>query len=196
MIKVGITGGIGSGKTTVCKIFELLGVPVYYSDEWAKRMLDDESVVKNIVNYFGDSVLTADKIDRKKLASLVFNNSEKLTYLNSIIHPAVKNHFEDWYKKQNTTYILKEAAILFESEAYKQVDKAITVSAPELIRVKRVVKRDLSLEADVLARIKNQLTDEERIKRSDFVIINDDANLVIPQVLAIHDKIMGEIINQ
>ncbi|MCC6837542.1 MAG: dephospho-CoA kinase, partial [Bacteroidia bacterium] len=124
MIKVGITGGIGSGKTTVCKLFELLGVPVYYSDTEAKKLLDEDEVVKQqIVDLFGHDVIDeSGKVDRKKMAVLVFNNKERLEQLNSIVHPAVAQHFEAWCKKQTNVFILKEAAILFESSAHKQVD--------------------------------------------------------------------------
>src|SRR4051812_35425522 len=132
MLKVGITGGIGSGKSTVCKVFELLGIPVYYSDLEARRIIDeDQTVYQLVVRAFGTAVLNdTGKIDRKKLGSVVFNDPEKLKKLNEIVHPAVARHFELWIKKAgNVPYVLKEAAILFESNAYKQVDKIITVVA-------------------------------------------------------------------
>jgi len=192
MIKVGITGGIGSGKTTVCKVFELLGVPVYYADIEAKQILDSNlEVKKNIINTFGNSVLNdEDKIDKKKLASLVFNNKENLEKLNSIVHPAVREHFENWLQQHSTQkYILKEAAILFESGSYKLVDKVIVVVAPLELKISRTIQRDKVTKAEVELRISNQLNDDEKIKRSQFVIHNDEQQLLIPQILNIHDQI-------
>jgi dephospho-CoA kinase len=192
MIKVGITGGIGSGKTTVCKVFELLGVPVYYADIEAKQILDSNlEVKKNIINTFGNSVLNdEEKIDKKKLASLVFNNKENLEKLNSIVHPAVREHFENWLQQHSTQkYILKEAAILFESGSYKLVDKVIAVVAPLELKISRTMQRDKVTQAEVELRISNQLNDDEKIKRSQFVIYNDEQQLLIPQILNIHDQI-------
>lgn len=192
MIKIGITGGIGSGKTTVCKVFELLGVPVYYADIEAKQILNSNlEVKKNIITTFGNSVLNdEDKIDKKKLASLVFNNKENLEKLNSIVHPAVREHFENWIQQHSTQkYILKEAAILFESGSYKLVDKIITVVAPLELKISRTIQRDKVTQAEVELRISNQLNDDEKIKRSQFVIHNDEQQLLIPQILKIHDQI-------
>ncbi|MES2285213.1 MAG: dephospho-CoA kinase [Bacteroidota bacterium] len=192
MIKIGITGGIGSGKTTVCKVFELLGVPVYYADIEAKQILDSNLEVRsNILNTFGNSVLNnEEKIDKKKLASLVFNNKENLEKLNSIVHPAVREHFENWLQQHSTQkYILKEAAILFESGSYKLVDKVIAVVAPLELKISRTMQRDKVTQAEVELRISNQLNDEEKIKRSQFVIHNDEQQLLIPQILNIHDQI-------
>jgi dephospho-CoA kinase len=192
MRKIGITGGIGSGKSTVCKIFELLGIPVYYADDVAKNILDTNfDVSKSVKGIFGAEIFNSDgKADRKKLASIVFNNKEKLAALNHIIHPAVAKDFEEWSKIHNKhPYILKEAAILFESGAYKNVDSVITVTAPVDLRIKRVQDRDKVSREEILNRISKQLTDDDKIKRSDFVIINDEEHLVIPQVLEIHKKL-------
>lgn len=193
MLKIGITGGIGSGKTTACKVFQLLGVPVYYADEEAKKLLDENpEVKKSIVETFGNEV-TDDKgrIDRKKLAALVFNNKEHLEKLNNIVHPAVAKHFEDWLKNNHTAkYILKEAAILFESGAYKITDKVITVVAPLELKIVRAMQRDNTDRLTIEQRIKNQLGDEEKIKRSQFIIQNDELQLLIPQVIAIHQQLM------
>lgn len=193
MIKVGITGGIGSGKTTVCKVFELLDVPVYYADIEAKQILDSNlEVKKNIINTFGNSILNdEEKIDKKKLASLVFNNKENLEKLNFIVHPAVREHFENWLQQHSTQkYILKEAAILFESGSYKLVDKVIAVVAPLELKISRTMQRDKVTKAEVELRISNQLNDDEKIKRSQFVIHNDEQQLLIPQILSIHDQII------
>jgi len=194
MLKLGITGGIGSGKTTVCKLFELLGIPVYYSDEESKKLLAENGAVKEqVVALFGNSILDEEKnIDRKKLASLVFNNKEQLEKLNAILHPAVGIHFEQWLKKQNAPYILKEAAILFESGANKQVDKVITVVAPLDLKIQRTMKRDGATKEAILSRMQLQLNDEEKVKRSDFVIQNDEQNLLIPQVLDVHKALINK----
>ena len=194
MIKVGITGGIGSGKTTVCKIFELLDVPVYYADDEAKKILDSNEEIKlQISNTFGSEIINAEgKIDKKKLASFVFNDKEKLEKLNSIIHPAVREHFENWAKQHSSQkYTLKEAAILFESGANKLVDKVITVTAPLELRINRAMKRDRITREQVEQRISKQISDEEKLKRSQFVIHNDENQLLIPQILNIHHQLLN-----
>ncbi len=193
MLKVGITGGIGSGKTTVCKVFQLLGIPVYYADEEAKRLLEiNDDVKTSIVKTFGNEVIdNKGLIDRKKLASLVFNNKENLEKLNNIVHPAVANHFENWLKEnQSSKYILKEAAILFESNAYKMVDKVITVIAPLELKIHRAMLRDKTDRTTIEQRIKNQISDEEKIKKSQFVIKNDELQLLIPQIIDIHQQLI------
>ena len=194
MLKLGITGGIGSGKTTVCRLFELFGIPVYYADEESKKLLDEDKEVKNkVVSFFGNSILNdAGLIDRKKLAGIVFNNKEQLEKLNSILHPAVGFHFENWLKKQNSPYILKEAAILFESGAFKQVDKVLTIVAPLELKIKRTMKRDGVSKEEVETRIQLQMSDEEKIKRSDFVITNNEQELLIPQVLELHQQLVNK----
>ncbi|MGZ4057241.1 MAG: dephospho-CoA kinase [Bacteroidia bacterium] len=194
MIKLGITGGIGSGKSTVCKVFELLGVPVYYADDEGKKLLDVTEVKEKILKIFGNAVLSENKmIDRKKLSELVFNDKEKLEKLNSIIHPAVGIHFEEWLKEQKEcTYIVKEAAILFESGAYKQVDDVITVTAPQELKIKRAMNRSGITREEVLERINNQMDDEEKIRRSKYKIVNDEEHLIIPQILSIHRSLTSE----
>ncbi len=193
MIKVGITGGIGSGKTIICKVFELLDAPVYYSDEEAKNLLTDPAVYQLIVNTFGNVILNeSGSIDRKKMAGIVFNDKEKLTKLNNIIHPAVAKHFEQWVKKHSASpYILKEAAILFESGANKQVDQVITVTAPSEIKIARVMQRDNISREQVEERIKHQMSDEEKIKLSQYLIVNDEKEMLIPQVLEIHQLLIN-----
>ncbi len=193
MKKVGITGGIGSGKSTVCSVFELLGVPVYYADDAGKQLLDEDKVKAQVVQLFGNSILSGNLIDRKILAELVFNNKEKLAQLNAVIHPAVGADFEGWLKKQEgCAYIIKEAAILFESGAYKQVEDVITVAAPAELKIKRAVQRTGITAEQVQERMNNQLSDEEKIKRSRFVIINDEEQLIIPQILKIHAELLSE----
>jgi dephospho-CoA kinase len=193
MLKIGITGGIGSGKTTVCRVFELLGVPVYYADTEAKKILDsDKQVHIAIINEFGEEVLDKEKnIDRKKLSSIVFNNKEKLEKLNAIVHPAVAMHFEDWLAQHTShKYILKEAAILFESGAYKLMDQVIAVVAPLEFKINRAIQRDNISAEQVEQRINNQLSDEEIIKRSQFIIHNDEQQLLIPQIISVHQQLL------
>jgi dephospho-CoA kinase len=193
MIKVGVTGGIGSGKSTVCKVFELLGVPVYYADAESQILLQtNQEIQLAIIKLFGNDILSLEGvIDRKKIADVVFNDSQKLKNLNAIMHPAVFNHFENWVKKQVSPYVIKEAAILFESGADKQLNKIITVTCPMNIRIDRVVKRDRITYQSVEQRILNQWSDEEKIKHSQFVINNDEHNLIIPQILSINHQLLN-----
>jgi dephospho-CoA kinase len=192
MFKVGITGGIGVGKTTVCKVFELLGVPIYYSDDAAKIVLETQDVKTKIVEAFGSDVLASDgALDKKKLAAIVFNDKTKLAILNSIVHPAVETHFKQWMSSHtNAPYIIKEAAILFESGASLAMNKIITVTAPLELKIQRAMMRDKSSREQIEERIKNQLSDDEKINRSDFVIYNDNQQLVIPQVINTHEAIL------
>ena len=191
MLKIGITGGIGSGKTTVSKVFQALGIPVFYSDAEAIKILQSVPVRKKIKKTFGKEVFDkSEMVDRKLLAKEVFGDTTKLKKLNAIIHPAVAKAFEAWVKKNKTApYILKEAAILFESGAHKQVDKVITVTAPLLLRIERVMKREGFTKYQVKERVKQQWSDKEKIKRSDFVIVNDEKKMIIPQVLEIHKNL-------
>ncbi|MBS1534838.1 MAG: dephospho-CoA kinase [Bacteroidetes bacterium] len=170
---IGLTGGIGSGKTTVAKQFIEAGIPVYIADEEAKKLLHQPEIISQIETNFGDSVLEDNQISRAKLAQVVFNNPEKLALLNSIIHPAVKKHFQQWLNEhQAFPYVVREAAILFESGTYHDCDLIISVIAPIEERISRVIQRDQVDRAAVLARINNQWTDEQRIAKSDFVIEN------------------------
>ncbi len=191
MIKVGITGGIGSGKTTVCNIFKTLHVPIYNADTEARQLTDNHpEIVKRVRELFGADIYKDGLLDRKKVASFVFRNKDLLQQLNAIIHPIVAAHFNTWLSKQkDCTYIIKEAAILFESGGNKQLDKVITVTAPQHIRIKRVMLRDKLSEEEVLNRIKNQMPQEEKVKRSDYIIQCNDIDLVIPQVIKLHEEL-------
>lgn len=191
MIQVGITGGIGSGKTTVCKIFESLGVPIFYADAEAKKLLTNQDLKHDIVKAFGQEVLTRNEIDRKKLAQIVFNDENALKILNSLIHPKVGLAYEEWVKEQKHPFVLKEAAILFESGSHKNLDKVIYVSAPESLRIERVCLRDGVTEEQVKIRINNQWAEEKKLELSQFVIVNDDKTLVIPQVLKLYKEFMS-----
>jgi len=191
MIKIGITGGIGSGKSTVCKVFKVLDVPVFEADLVARQLMNSDAKVRiQLIELFGSSVYLPDQtVDRKFLSEIVFNNPTFLANLNSIVHPAVLNAFEDWCENQQSPYILHEAAILFESGFYKLMDKIIVVATNEQERIQRVMKRDKTSEELVRQRIRNQWTDEQRIKLADFVINNNDNELIIPQILNIDKKI-------
>lgn len=191
--KVGITGGIGSGKTTVCRIFETLGIPVYYADERAKwLMINNKTLKKEIIKLFGAAAYSAGgELNRKHIADIAFQDPDKLKTLNQIVHPAVLSDGEKWHRKQvNVPYTLKEAALLFESGSYLQLDKIITVTAPLEIRIQRVIERDQSDREKVLSRIQFQMPEEEKIAQSQFIIINDGQRSLIRQVLDIHNKLI------
>ena len=193
MIKVGLTGGIGSGKTLVGGIFKHLGIPVFHADNEAKVILNsDTQVIRQIKEEFGEEYYTSQGIDRKKLAELVFNDSNALSKLNAIIHPRVRQYFMEWIKKQHALYVLEEAAILFESKAHKEMDFTINVHADEQIRIQRVIDRDKTTSEDVKNRMRNQMSDQERIELADFTIYNDCSQMVLPQVLDIHHKMTNK----
>jgi dephospho-CoA kinase len=190
MLRIGLTGGIGSGKTTVAKIFESLGIPVYYADDAAKELMNTNEELKNaIIKNFGEATYKNGVLDRKFLASIVFNSKEKLELLNSIIHPATIKNAEEWMKKQTASYIIKEAALLFESGAAESLDYVIGVYAPQHIRVKRVMDRDNLTTEEVMKRISRQIDEETKMKLCNFVITNNEEALVIPQVLELDKKI-------
>lgn len=192
MIKVGLTGGIGSGKTTVAKVFETLGIPVYYADDKAKYLMSTNQELKaSITQHFGNHSFKNDELDRKYLASIVFNNKEKLELLNSLTHPVTIRDAEEWMNLQTTPYIIKEAALLFESGAAEKLDYVIGVYAPQHIRVKRVMDRDKLSVEEVMKRISRQIDEEMKMKLCDFIITNNDQQLVIPQVLELDKKFRG-----
>jgi dephospho-CoA kinase len=189
MLKVGITGGIGSGKSTVCAFFEILGVPVFYADDAAKQAMDDDPELKaGISNLFGPAIYVNGKLDRPALSKAVFGNADKLAALNSLVHPAAIKAGERWMAIQQAPYVIKEAAIFFESGSNKAMDLMIGVSAPEEIRVKRAVARGLSRE-DVLSRISRQMDEVEKMRLCNYVVVNDDQQALIPQVLALHQAL-------
>lgn len=191
MIKVGITGGIGSGKTTVCEIFERLGVPVYYADKQAKYLMEtDKKLREAIRQLFGDEAFDAEnKLNRAFIAGIVFKDEEKLLALNALVHPAVKADYDSWnaiLARKEYPYSLKEAALLVESGSYKDLDKLIVVSAPLEDRIKRVMARDNVSEEQVKARIDAQLPDAEKVKLADYVIDNNLIMELVPQVSKVH----------
>lgn len=188
MLKIGITGGIGSGKTTVCQVFEALSIPVFNADEVAKMiMVSDRDLVKGIKLAFGEKAyFNNGELNRKFLSDIVFNDSQALQMLNELVHPAAIRAFDEWALKQTSKYCLHEAAILFESGAYKSCDKSILVYAPEDLRIQRVINRDGVSEQEVRARIDKQMPEDEKEKLADFVILNDGKTAIIPQVLELH----------
>lgn len=197
-LRVGITGGIGSGKTTVCRIFELLGIPVYYADEWAKWLINnDDEVKKGIVEIFGPDAYTSEgEYNRAFVARIVFDNKETLAALNALVHPAVERHSRQWHERQSQTgvpYTLKEAALLIESGSARFLDCLIVVTAPEALRIRRVVQRDGIAEKQVRARMERQLPEADKVKLADYVIVNDGAQMLIPQVWQIHRALCRQI---
>lgn len=189
MLKIGITGNIGSGKTTICKIFELLGTETYYADEKAKEFLNYQEVKKKIENIIGSEVFNkTGQIINKKLADIVFNDRDALQNLNSIIHPLVEKDYKQWAGKRKTLpYVLKEAAILFESGFHRNMDKTILVISQTDLMVHRVIKRNNVSEKSVKRRLANQVNQQTKINKADYIIYNDESKLVIPQVLNIHN---------
>ena len=185
MNKIGITGGIGSGKSVVATLFELSGIPVYIADIESKRLTDTSPIIREkLVKLFGSTLYKKSGLDRKLLASHIFGNPEKLKLVNEIIHPEVNRHFLEWVTKQTTSMCAIESAILFESGFNQLVNKSLMVYAPLEIRIQRAILRDnLSREA-IISRIQNQLSDEIKKEQSDYVIYNDDEQALLPQVAA------------
>ncbi len=194
-LQIGLTGAIGSGKTTVAKLFETLGIPVYYSDDRSKNILQNNTLVKNkIVQQWGNSMLDAQgNIDRKALASLVFAQAADLQKLNAILHPLVADDYQLWlHQQKGVPYIVKEAAILVESGSHVHCDKIIVVEAPERDRLTRVMARDDVNEKKVQQRNAQQMPQSEKIKFADYIIHNTDQKLLLPQVMEIHRKLIQE----
>ena len=188
MLKIGLTGGIGSGKSTVAAIFEVLSIPVYYADAASKELMLSEKIRSAIEKDFGSEVYKDGNLDRKYLAEIVFKDQHKLELLNSIVHPATIEDANDWIAKQNAPYIIKEAALIFESDAYQFLDLVIGVRSPQELRIERAMKRDNISRENVLLRMNKQMNEEEKMQRCDFIIENDEEQLLIPQVLALHKK--------
>ncbi len=188
---VGLTGGIGSGKTTVAGMFKELGIPVFIADESGKRLMKESSEIKeSIIDLFGEEAYSGNEPNRKFIASKVFNDTALLQKLNSIIHPAVAKDFKDWLKSQNSSYVIYEAAILFETGRYEDCDFSILVTAPKEIRIERLQQRDNSSEKEIRERMENQWSDEKKQKLSDFIIENKDLQRTRQQVEDIHAQIL------
>jgi dephospho-CoA kinase len=192
MLKVGLTGGIGSGKTTVAKIFSLLGVPVYNADESAKRLMQEDPILRrSIIAHFGEKAYTGGKLDRVWLAEQVFNDKGKLSALNALVHPATIEDALQWMSQQQAPYIIKEAALLFESGSNNGLDLIIGVQAPEALRIERVINRGKTTEMEIRKRIDLQMPEQEKLDRCQEIIQNDGNRMLIPQVVQLHNKLMA-----
>jgi dephospho-CoA kinase len=194
IMKLGVTGGIGSGKTTVCKVFGVLGIPVFYADAEASNVMSSNPLIRAGINRIaGEDFYSGGELDRKRLASLIFSNPHALKKVNSLVHPAVFENFLKWTSEQNAPYVIMEAAILFESGAADLVDRIATVTAPVAERVARVTRRNTLSREQVMDRINSQMDDKERIKRSDYVISNADNEMIIPVILKIHEDLIEHL---
>ena len=199
MKRIGLTGGIGSGKSTVAYIFEVLGIPVYYADAASKRLMNDNQELKNkIKKAFGEDAYVNESLNREYLSEQVFNDSEKIILLNSIVHPATIKDAEEWMQMQKAPYVIKEAALIFESGSNKGLDYIIGVKSPIELRIKRAMQRDNISAEQVHARMDKQMDEETKIRLCDYVIVNDEQQMLIPQVLALHEKFLklAQPINQ
>ena len=186
MKKIGLTGGIGAGKTYVSKIFQKMGIPIFNADEQAKKCMVEDSSLKAAVQLaFGESMYLKGVLQKDALANIVFNNTEALGKLNALVHPIVKQKFEDWCTQQSTSIVIKEAAILFESDAHLGLDAVVCVSAPESLRIARVKKRDGCSYDEIIDRMKKQMPQAEKEVLADFVIVNNEEQLLLPQLVNI-----------
>lgn len=196
-LKIGLTGGIGSGKTTVAKIFELLGVPVYYADTASKRLYHtDPELKENLKLHFGADIYQNEILNKQKLAGLIFSDPAKLELLNKLVHPPTIRDAEQWLASQTAPLVIKEAALLFESGSVTGLDYVIGVSAPKALRIHRVMQRDSITRDDVLARMARQIDADMKMRLCDYVIQNNEQSLVIPQVLALHERLLQKSLDR
>jgi dephospho-CoA kinase len=188
---IGITGGIGSGKTIVCKVFATLNIPVFYADDEAKKLYDTSpELLEKLVHLFGDDILTGGRLNKTKLADLVFQRDDLLKELNAMVHPLVGQSFATWHNQQSSPYVIREAAILLESGSYRDCDLIILVTADESLRIKRVMERSKISSGEVQKRMAKQWTDTDKRAFADFEINNDEKALIIPQIISIHESIL------
>lgn len=194
MLKVGITGGIGTGKSVVCQVFKTLGIPVFDADHETKQLMEtDKQLVAGISRLFGDSIYANNKLDREQLAAIVFNDSEKLKALNAIVHPATIAHGKEWMAKQVTPYAIKEAAIFFESGSHKEMDIMIGVTAPIELRVRRLLQRAGMTREKIESRMASQMENEKKMALCDYVVGNDEHTALIPQVMKLHTILLKKV---
>ena len=192
VLRVGLTGGIGSGKSTIAQIFEVLGIPVYYADISAKKLMNENADLRSsITNIFGEQAFTNNILDRKYISSIVFSDPAKLQQLNALVHPATKKDGEAWMQEQTSPYAIHEAALIFEAKVSDRLDLVIGVSSPIELRIKRAMERDKVSREEVLKRMEQQLDEEVKMSKCNFVLINDELQLLIPQVLELHKKLIG-----
>ena len=186
MKKLGLTGGIGVGKTYVSKVFQQMGIPVFNADVEAKNcMTEDKELMQNVKTSFGENMYDNGVLQKEKLAKIVFNNSERLAELNTLVHPLVKQRFEEWCTQQTAELVVKEAAILFESDSHLGLDAVICVSATEKLRIERVHNRDGSSFAEIKSRIDKQMPQSKKEELADFVVVNDGEQLLLPQLIKV-----------
>ena len=192
MLNVGLTGGIGSGKTIASKIFEILGIPVYQADEAAKSLMESNPILKNqLIVHFSENAFVDGKLNRKYIADIIFNDKEKLHLINSLVHPYTIQDGIEWMKKQTTPYAIKEAALIFESGTQSNFDYIIGISSPQSMRLNRTIKRDNTIRELILEKMEHQLDEQVKMKLCDFVLQNDEETLLTPQVIAVHEKLIA-----
>jgi dephospho-CoA kinase len=192
MLNVGLTGGIGSGKTIASKIFEVLGIPVYQADIAAKSLMESNPILKNqLIEHFTENAFVDGKLNRKYIADIIFNDKEKLHLINSLVHPYTIQDGIEWMKKQTTPYAIKEAALIFESGTQSNFDYIIGISSPQSMRLNRTIKRDNTIRELILEKMENQLDEQVKMKLCDFVLLNDEKTLLTTQVIAVHEKLIA-----
>jgi dephospho-CoA kinase len=192
MLNVGLTGGIGSGKTIASKIFEILGIPVYQADEAAKSLMESNPILKNqLIEQFGNDAFVDGKLNRSYIAEIIFNDKEKLQLINSLVHPYTIQDGIEWMKKQTTPYAIKESALIFESGTQSNFDYIIGISSPQSMRLNRTIKRDNTNRELILEKMEHQLDEQVKMKLCDFVLQNDEETLLTPQVIAVHEKLIA-----
>ncbi len=193
MLKIGLTGGIGSGKSTVAKVFEVLGIPVYKADDEAKRLMaTDPELIEKIKTYFTNEAYINGKLNKPFIASIVFNNKEKLNLLNSLVHPFTIEDGKRWMSQQQTPYAIKEAALIFESGSQAEFDLIIGVYAPMALRIHRAMQRDHVDKEKIHERMQNQIKEEIKMKLCDEVLINNEQVLLLPQIISLHEKLLAK----
>ena len=191
VLRIGLTGGIGSGKSTAAQIFEVLGIPVYYADAEARRLMNEDTELRSfILKMFGQQAYTNNTLNRKYISSIVFSDPSKLEQLNAIVHPATKKDSESWMNRQTAPYAIHEAALIFEANVSDRLDYVIGVSSPSELRIKRAMERDHISRQEVLQRMNKQLGEEIKMSKCDFVLVNDEKQLLIPQVLKLHEELI------
>jgi len=195
--KLGITGGIGSGKTSVCRVFDVLGIPVFSADREARKIMDNDSkIISGIHSITGKDLYVNGSLNRIELAKIIFNDRTLLEEVNSLVHPVVVDYFRKWVSYQSSQYVIMEAAILFESGASKVVNKVATVVAPVEERMERVIRRNKLSREQVIDRMRNQMDDDERKKLSDYIIYNSENDMILPAIMKIHDEILATLNTQ